>query len=126
MKVLLYSVLVLVVSSFVFADSTFVCSQQGDWDRWNVPSAIQLEMVNAGWTMTIVQSMDGLTSVYTVSIKDSLNNNLNVAKPSSSCTEYCKESDYDNDTCPCLWIRMPSDALALNAFIKHITGVLLN
>lgn len=107
------------VLAFVFiaitavADTTIVCSQEGDWDRWQVPSGLQQSLVSKSIVMEITMHDQGYSVSYSITSYYSYapNNYLNACKD-KNCATICEETDYPDD-CPCLFCSHVTDVIAV-------------
>ncbi len=113
-----FALLILVAILFsavsAIADTTYVCSEVGDWDQWNVTYAQQKELVGNDIVMEITDHGDGTYDIIAYYRYDP-QNYLNICKD-GNCGTPCASADYPNG-CPCATCSAVKDVVAVVTYI---------
>ena len=97
------------------ADTTYVCSEVGDWDQWNVTYAQQKELVGKDIVMEITDHGDGTYDIIAYYSYDP-QNYLNICKDKYDCDTSCEPGDYPYN-CPCATCSAVKDVVAVVTYI---------
>ncbi len=122
-KTLIFMVLTFAFMAITAAgDTTFVCSQVGDWDQWSVPYADQVAMVQDSIVMEIYYDDEAPEQEYVIiAYAGSPNNRFNVCK-GKDCGTPCKPPDYPDD-CPCASCTTPADGTSVGAVCSYLVAI---
>jgi len=100
MKNIIFAILAITFFALsTIADTTYICSQIGDWDPWGVPYSKQKELVGKGIVMTIL-----LSSEENVISATQSGQSIGICKPLGGvqfCQWVCTSTEATSNKCPC-------------------------
>jgi len=118
---ILVAILFSVVSAV--ADTTYVCSEVGDWDQWQVSTNDQDSLESQGWIMEVSVDDDS-SSCIAYNVNDVEPDLRKIAKDKSQCNTACTVAEVTSNQCPCDFFSTDADHTA--AMVQSVVYLLLN
>ena len=123
-KILTVTLIVLICSAFsaMAKDTTYICTEVGDWDRWDVPTSDQEDLVSAGFSMRVTE---GETKSTCGASKDTdpEPDYWKICKPVRICSNLCVYPDDYPSNCPCS--TCSSDPDGTSVMVQGVVTLLL-
>ena len=116
---ILVAILFSVVSAV--ADTTYVCSEVGDWDQWNVPKTKQQEMVDKDIVMEI--TIYDINDDWQIEAR-AHGGEVALCRPSTFCNKICTSGEVHYNKCPCYYC-VGTGSGPLESAVNEIVDLLL-